>query len=758
MLTLTLPLLMTIAEESPAAPQGYSWDASLSRYRNLRTGRLVARTAIVNLLEHGVLDRERRLAAGTRALLDGRISPATWYARTAAMLKRQYYQNTALAAGGFDRLTADDVRWIEDRLQAEFGYLARFARQMAAGEVTEAQAANRMNMYVGHARQAYFKAERERLPRPERGNVIIERRILDARAENCEDCIGYQEMGWQREGVLPLPSEQSVCDGNCRCTLERQTVPEQEAGEWVGHGSRVGMAEYSPDQPRAPEGTPEGGQWVAAGVGGLPSATIDRPDSDARAERKQFDDKLARQAADIIGSGSIDSQYAPENFAPGAYSTFQLSMGIIVNNEGAGIVKDHVVEDIAKNAGISYDDANALVKTWAKTSGGTNATSCQLQNVAAERFGVKEGKYDKGWLQTAELYGKPLVDRATTEKFVNAVYDSTQAMLKGSGASTIRLYRGMEVEPDSALNKITDEIAVHASNPLSSWSLSPLTAHNFTRRYGSSKPGVVLTLDVPVSRIWSTYLTGPGCLSEAEVIVIGGIDDQVRVQAREEFKWWLVEKAAPVAEYSPDQPRAPKGVPEGGQWIQADGGNASYSMLGKEAAATWAADNLSVPGKLDSDTRRSVSEALIQELAVHPIKVTGLLPKVTVYTSDKMWQRALEKSGLVRGTESVQGFWDETRIALRAIGWSGEVRPVILGTLSHEIGHVILDSTVAGQRTWQAALKDPNFDRHTAYSRRNFNESFAESYMAYVASGGKAEGGSPVEATFRTVEKVLRDL
>ena len=59
------------------------------------------------------------------------------------MLKREYLQNAALGAGGWDRLTQADYGRIGGKLRAEYARLANMAEQVAAGEVTAAQAINR---------------------------------------------------------------------------------------------------------------------------------------------------------------------------------------------------------------------------------------------------------------------------------------------------------------------------------------------------------------------------------------------------------------------------------------------------------------------------------------------------------------------------------------------------------------------------------------------------------------------------------------
>lgn len=236
---------VSLREQEPLELAGYSWDPMAGQYRSDRTGRLVSRQRILELLERSTQQDERDQHAGLEALFLGLLALSVWYARAGAILKRQHLRSAALAAGGWGQLDVDDLAAVADTLGVELGYLARLGQQIADGEVTERQATNRMNMYVGHGRQQYFTVERGRLlagvavaQRLRPGTTILERRRLDPTAKNCPDCIRYQDQGWQLVGALPLPTEQSVCDGNCRCTLQRREVPTDEVGRWVGHRSR----------------------------------------------------------------------------------------------------------------------------------------------------------------------------------------------------------------------------------------------------------------------------------------------------------------------------------------------------------------------------------------------------------------------------------------------------------------------------------------------------------------------------------------
>lgn len=225
----------SVAERRRFPLQGYTFNAKEQRYRSLRTGRYVARNRIVELLESSVAGRERRLYAGVRAVVDGTISPEVWLTRTKTLLKRQYLQNSALGAGGWDRLTAQDYGRIGGKLGRQYRYLEGLRDGVADGTVSEAQALSRMKMYAGNARAEYYEIERERLPPAAPDKARIERRRLGAsKSGPCEDCERYADAGWQLEGRLPVPTVGSVCDGACRCDLVRREVPTPDVFDWIG--------------------------------------------------------------------------------------------------------------------------------------------------------------------------------------------------------------------------------------------------------------------------------------------------------------------------------------------------------------------------------------------------------------------------------------------------------------------------------------------------------------------------------------------
>src|SRR5580765_5332973 len=73
---------------------GYRFDSG--RYRNLSTGRFVARSDITGLLEKSTAQIERDMGRLTTATMEGRVSSAAWAEETRSEMRRLVLQQEAL--------------------------------------------------------------------------------------------------------------------------------------------------------------------------------------------------------------------------------------------------------------------------------------------------------------------------------------------------------------------------------------------------------------------------------------------------------------------------------------------------------------------------------------------------------------------------------------------------------------------------------------------------------------------------------------
>lgn len=193
--------------------------------------------------------------------------------------------------------------------------------------------------------------------------------------------------------------------------------------------------------------------------------------------------------------------------------------------------------------------AAQLQDLWATTSADTDKWAQAVQQLAAEKFGLKD-TFDP--MPTTVTHGvaqgdyQPIRPNASAVEFkrstqdvverhkdvingfLQATYDNTQERLKAAGVESMMLYRGMGgeeldigEEPRNEKGTAYVEKQVMKLQPLSSFSTSFADAWDFASS-NSQKNAVVMAVHVPREKIFSTALSGPGCANEHEVVLLGG--------------------------------------------------------------------------------------------------------------------------------------------------------------------------------------------------------------------------------------------
>ncbi len=205
-------------------------------------------------------------------------------------------------------------------------------------------------------------------------------------------------------------------------------------------------------------------------------------------------------------------------------------------------VKDNLVKNILERVKQASDDpdyweyrkVNDLVKQWAITSNDENPDSLRVQEAAAEVFGLEltdwqakkleEVKNNKPAMWSYKTYAESEAEKPSNriQEFIKATYQNTQDYLVARGAKTIKVYRGVtsndylgltEREVDEL--RRTGETVKVQNNVLSSWATDIEIAQDF------AGGAIVIEMEVPIEHVFSTALTGNGCLNESEVVLIG---------------------------------------------------------------------------------------------------------------------------------------------------------------------------------------------------------------------------------------------
>lgn len=219
-----------------------------------------------------------------------------------------------------------------------------------------------------------------------------------------------------------------------------------------------------------------------------------------------------------------------------------------VTDDERSMWKRFVIQDLAKQSGLSFDRVNELIATWADTSNDRNPTSMGLQVAANEEFDAPLSEWQKGlvgimegdfmsWNEYGDVVDKTLYAPAKEDgrKLLRAMYNKTQQELQEAGVEEVVLYRGVRYLAEAPIKQY--EIETIRENAVESWSLSHNVAVQFAENpqgMGEGKVlkeyGMVIQAVVPRERILSTAKTGFGCLSEYEFTVLGSAaEDEVRV-------------------------------------------------------------------------------------------------------------------------------------------------------------------------------------------------------------------------------------
>jgi hypothetical protein len=188
-----------------------------------------------------------------------------------------------------------------------------------------------------------------------------------------------------------------------------------------------------------------------------------------------------------------------------------------------------------------------LIRQWAASSNDSSARSLAIQRAVVDEFGLRADGYS-GWRREKGELAEQVAALTRSHgdvyrSFVRAQYDATQRLLAEAGITEMTLVRGTTNEDRWSLrDPFPQQFQVHEripgdvisstfsmtdatirTRPISSWSTSLRTAYDFT---GS---GTMIVSRVPADRIFSTPVTGVGCLAETEIVVLATPDLEGRI-------------------------------------------------------------------------------------------------------------------------------------------------------------------------------------------------------------------------------------
>lgn len=201
----------------------WSYDPISGRYRG-KNGRFLSQAAVEALVDGRIKKLNNQLQDFTKRLINGDITIDQWQGSVREALKPAHIQAAMVGVGGKQALSQYDYGRIGQRLRSEYAYLQNFASDLLGGRISAPMALARIGLYAESVRGSYWEGT---TIRREKEGYSLMRRILDAQAVHCQDCIGYAARGIVPIGSLPMPGQRCACRARCRCTVQfyRQQMP-----------------------------------------------------------------------------------------------------------------------------------------------------------------------------------------------------------------------------------------------------------------------------------------------------------------------------------------------------------------------------------------------------------------------------------------------------------------------------------------------------------------------------------------------------
>lgn len=184
-----------------------------------------------------------------------------------------------------------------------------------------------------------------------------------------------------------------------------------------------------------------------------------------------------------------------------------------------------------------HNIVDTVIDQWSQSSADTSVRSLEMQMAVAREF--KLGNEERVAVRLNALFAEgrdiTLPSKESNARIsalqvvARAMYNNTQAKLKELGVEDVVVYRGSsrteaQYYPafgDRSSSMPGGETVSFKGNAAASWSTNRDTALGFTGETDGGRVPCLFKSVVPRAAIFSTAITGLGCLSESEVVVLG---------------------------------------------------------------------------------------------------------------------------------------------------------------------------------------------------------------------------------------------
>jgi hypothetical protein len=157
------------------------------------------------------------LAELTRQLYSQQINLQQWEISAASVLKDAHLSAATWARGGTANMGFVEFGRVGGAYGDELRYLDKFAQDIAAGRVSEAQALARIDQYGKAGQQAYWR------------EYALAGKLIYWNLNPGESCGGCVELAagspYQRGELWTVPGAgRTPCRGSCNCTLSEEAA------------------------------------------------------------------------------------------------------------------------------------------------------------------------------------------------------------------------------------------------------------------------------------------------------------------------------------------------------------------------------------------------------------------------------------------------------------------------------------------------------------------------------------------------------
>ncbi len=194
----------------------YYWNPKTGRYHDRETNVFVRKAKVAAFEDRESVKAKAKIKGLAKDLVGGRITLQDFQTNMISQLKESHIRMGLLASGGKDGISNNGYLGIARTLKQQYKYLNGFAKAISNGELSEKQIIARAGMYARSFLTSYSQAEL--ISRKENG-VQYAKRLLDAQADHCDDCIRHERRDWTPiEDIVPRGTN-CRCHHNCKCNV-----------------------------------------------------------------------------------------------------------------------------------------------------------------------------------------------------------------------------------------------------------------------------------------------------------------------------------------------------------------------------------------------------------------------------------------------------------------------------------------------------------------------------------------------------------